>query len=345
MATAGSILYEWPATPPLAKDAVSIPPELLPLLDDGLIDGVARPLQSGKEAQVYLVHCGDEIRAAKVYTNAHHRSFKNRSVYGEGRRVRNARDQRAMNKRSRHGRARDEEHWKSAEADIIQRLYHAGVRVPEPHGFMNGVLLMEAIFDERGDTARRLVEINFDREEGRRLCEGLMKEVARMLSVGIVHADLSLFNILLGVDGPVIIDFPQAVDAARNNNAKDLLLRDVANLTGHLMPGVPADQKRYGHEMWDLFERQMLDPDTPLTGRFDLPKHEVDAEALLYEMLEIEEDAVLADAEPEFTFEPHTRKGSRVVPPGDDAEALKRRAKAAAKKIQSTSRRRKKNRN
>lgn len=315
------------------------PDALKPLFEEGLIDSVVRPLQAGKEAQVYLVRSGDELRAAKVYLDAQHRSFKNRSIYAEGRTVRNSRDQRAMNKRSRHGRERDEQHWKSAEADVIYRLHNAGVRVPVPYGFLDGVLLMEAVLGDDGEIARRLAEFDLEREVAHQYCKRLIGDVVRMLSVGIVHGDLSLFNVLLGEDGPVVIDFPQAIDAARNNNARDVLIRDVANLTSQLMPDVPASEKRFGHEMWDLYERQALAADTELTGRFDLPQHEVDAEALLFQMLEIEEDSAFAAEEPEYAFEPPPSSAARVVKPSVDADAIRRRAQEAAKKIPQSRRR------
>jgi RIO kinase 1 len=272
-----------------------IPPRLGPLVEEGIIDRIVRPLMSGKEAQVYLIEAGGEHRVAKVYKETNARSFRQRSSYTEGRRVRNSRDQRAMGKRSRHGRQRDEAHWKAAEAECIYKLDAAGVRVPKPYAFIEGVLVMECIVGPDGGPAPRLAECTLEPAVAERAFERLLREVVRMLCVDVVHGDLSPFNILIEDVGPVIIDFPQALNAARNNNAKEILLRDVANLTAHFKRGMPAHRLRYAHEMWDAYERGELTPEMPLTGRFDLPQHEVDAEVLLYQMLEIEEDEAIAN--------------------------------------------------
>ena len=279
------------------RTQMRMPPRLAPLIDDGIIDRVVRPLMSGKEAQVYLVESDGELRAAKVYKEATSRSFHNRSAYAEGRKVRNTRDQRAMGRRSRHGRERDEEHWKSAEADVIRRLFSAGVRVPKPFAFVDGVLLMECITGPNGGPAPRLAECAVEPEEARALFEQLIGDVVKMLCADIVHGDLSLFNVLLEEEGAVIIDFPQSINAAQNRNAKRILLRDIANLTSELMKGVPLNRLRHGHEMWDLYERGELMPDTRLTGQFKLSRREIDAEQLLGQMHEVEEDEAMAQDE------------------------------------------------
>ncbi len=279
-----------------------MPPRLAPLIDDGIIDRVVRPLMSGKEAQVYLVEAGGELRAAKVYKESAERSFRNRASYVEGRNVRNSRDQRAMGKRSRHGRERDEESWKSTEADVIYKLSAAGVRVPKPHAFVDGVLVMECVQGPEGGPAPRLAECTLEREHAVEIYETLIQEVVRMLCADIVHGDLSAFNVLLEEDGPVVIDFPQAINAAQNGNAKKILVRDVANLSGYLMRHVPAHEVRHAHEMWALYENGELRPDAKLTGRFRLPAHEVDAENLLHQMLAIEEDEATADENAEYEF-------------------------------------------
>ncbi len=271
-----------------------MPPRLAPLLDDGIIDSVVRPLMSGKEAQVYLVETRGELRVAKVYKAATERSFRNRSDYTEGRSVRNSRDQRAMGKRSRHGREKDEETWKAAESDMIYKLAAAGVRVPKPHTFVEGVLVMEFIHGPDGGPAPRIAECTLEPDHAEELFQQIIREICRMLCADVVHGDLSTFNILLEDDGAVIIDFPQAINAASNRNARDILLRDVANITTHFRRGHPADQLRFGHEMWALYESGELTPDTPLTGRFHLPQHEIDAETLLRQMLEVEEDEAMA---------------------------------------------------
>jgi len=271
-----------------------MPPRLVPLIEYGVIDRVVRPLMSGKEAQVYLVETQERLYAAKVYKKATERTFHNRAEYTEGRMVRNSRDQRAMGKRTRHGRARDEATWNAAEAEIIYKLDAAGVRVPKPLAFVEGVLVMECIEGPDGGPAPRLAECTLEPEHAEAVFEQLIREVVKMLCVGVVHGDLSVFNVLIEENGPVIIDFPQAVDAAQNRNAKKILLRDVSNLTSHFKRNVPAHDLRFGHEMWDLYERGELKPDSPMTGQFKLPKHEVDAERLIQHMREVEDDEVKA---------------------------------------------------
>ena len=212
---------------------MKIPKRLEPLLEDGLIDDVMRQLMSGKEATVYVVRCGDDVRCAKVYKEANKRSFRQSVDYTEGRKVKNSRQGRAMAKGSKFGRESQEAAWQSAEVDALYRLAYAGVRVPEPYNFYEGVLLMELVTDAHGNAAPRLNDVEFSAEDALIHHASLLKEVVRMLCAGIVHGDLSEFNILVGSDGPVIIDLPQAVDAAGNNHAKDMLVRDVTNLANY----------------------------------------------------------------------------------------------------------------
>jgi RIO kinase 1 len=248
---------------------VQTPQSLLSLVDDGLIDQVVRPLMSGKEAQVYLVRGGGELRVAKVYKEAQHRSFKQRAEYTEGRNVRNSRDQRAMTKRTSHGRAQDEAAWRTAEVDMIYRLRAAGVRVPVPHHFVDGVLIMELVTDANDNPAPRLGDLQLDAQEATAVFDHVLAEVVRMLAAGVVHGDLSDFNILMGSDGPVIIDFPQAVDASSNLNARKLLVRDVDNLHRFISKVIPGRQPPpFAQEMWKLYERGELTPDTKLQGRY-----------------------------------------------------------------------------
>jgi len=264
---------------------MNAPNSLSGLQDLGVIDEVVRPLMSGKEAQVFLVARGGEHRVAKVYKEANDRSFKNRVAYTEGRRVRNTRRQRAMDKRTRYGRAQEEEAWMSAEVDAIYRLSAAGVRVPQPYHFIDGVFVMELIADAHGEPAPRLVDVTLTGDEARSLFQQLVREVVRMLCAGLVHGDLSDFNVLLSADGPVIIDFPQAVDAAKNNNARKLLIRDVNNLQRFLSRFAPElRKKRYGQEIWALYDAGKLEPNTPLTGRFKNRKGKADTTAVLREI-------------------------------------------------------------
>ncbi len=267
------------------------PAGLAPLIDQGIIQEVVRPLLSGKEAQVYLVISDDEERVAKVYKDAQQRSFKQRAGYTEGRRTKNSRDQRAVAKGSRHGKAREEEAWRSAEVDTIYRLRAAGVRVPKPYYYVDGVLIMEMVQDAAGNPAPRLGEVDMDAAAGRQIFHHLIGETVKMLCAGIVHGDLSDFNILLGTDGPVVIDFPQSIDAAQSQNARAILLRDVGNLNRFLLGfGGTPPPLRHGPEMWDLYARGELRPDSVLTGYHRPSETEVDVDALLYALAEDEEE-------------------------------------------------------
>lgn len=261
------------------------PKRLQSLIDEGLIDTVVRQLMSGKEAMVFVVRCGDETRCAKVYKEATNRSFRQAVDYTENRKVKNTRDARAMAKGSRFGRKETEAAWQSAEVDALYRLAGAGVRVPKPYNFCDGVLLMELVADDHGDAAPRLNDVVFSPEDALEHHATLIKEVVRMLGAGVVHGDLSEFNILLAADGPVIIDLPQAVDAAGNNHAKRMLLRDVENLRhffGRFAPDLLATD--FGHEIWGLYERGLLQPDSALTGHFEKPKGPADVGSVLREI-------------------------------------------------------------
>jgi RIO kinase 1 len=245
------------------------PKRLLPLIEEGLIDTVDRQLMSGKEALVFVVGCGGQTRCAKVYKEATQRSFRQAVDYTENRKVKNTRQARAMAKGSRFGRESQEAAWQSAEVDALYRLAAAGVRVPRPYIFTDGVLLMELVTDADGNAAPRLNDLLFEPGLALELHILLLREVVRMLCAGIIHGDLSEFNILLAADGPVIIDLPQAVDAAGNNHAQRMLLRDIDNLRaffGRFAPDLLATE--YGAEIWDLYERGLLSPESVLTGRF-----------------------------------------------------------------------------
>ena len=265
---------------------MQVPASLIPLLDLGVIEEVIRPVMSGKEAEVFLVISNGERCIAKVYKDAQNRSFKQRSQYIEGRKTRNTRDQRARARRTKHGRAEEEQAWRSTEADMLDRLGRAGVAVPRLYAFVEGVLVMELVAGPDGTPAPRLVEADLTPGEAQDLFHRLLREIQRMLCAGVVHGDLSDFNILLTEDGPVIIDLPQAVDPAHNRNARSLLIRDVRNLTSFLSRYIPDLRKtHYGEEMWVLYERGELHPDTRLTGR--RPKREsgnIDVDALADEI-------------------------------------------------------------
>ncbi len=261
------------------------PPRLQSLVDEGLIDSVVRQLMSGKEAMVYVVRCGDETRCAKIYKEATQRSFRQAVDYTENRKVKNSRSARAMAKGSKFGRQEQEAAWQSAEVDALYRLAGAGVRVPQPFNFHDGVLLMELVVDADGDAAPRLNDVNFSEAQALAHHATLIAEVVRMLCAGVIHGDLSEFNILLAADGPVIIDLPQAVDAAGNNHAQRMLLRDVANLGDFFGKFAPALLRTdFGPEIWGLYVAGLLSNEMVLTGRFVRSKAAVDVGGLMREI-------------------------------------------------------------
>jgi RIO kinase 1 len=251
------------------NSAMKIPKRIQPLVDEGLVDEVISQLMSGKEATVFMVRCGENIRCAKVYKEANKRSFKKAAQYQEGRKSKNSRRARAMEKGSKYGRNQQEQAWQNAEVDALYLLDTAGVRVPEPYGCFDGVLLMELITDDEGDVAPRLNDISMSAEQAREDHQVVMIYIMRMLCAGIVHGDLSEFNVLVDAYGPVIIDLPQAVDASSNNNAKSMLIRDVQNMTTYYAQYAPELAKsKYALEMWSLYENGELTPDSELTGLF-----------------------------------------------------------------------------
>ena len=261
------------------------PKRIAPLVEDGLVDEVIRQLMSGKEAMVYVVRCGEDIRCAKVYKEADKRSFRQAVDYTEGRKVRNSRRARAMEKGARYGRQAREDAWQSAEVDALYRLAAAGVRVPKPYNFADGVLLMELVTGDDGDVAPRLNDVALTEEESRAYHGILIQQVVRMLCAGIVHGDLSEYNVLIGSDGPVIIDLPQAVDAAGNNHAFAILERDVNNLAayfGRYAPELLATD--YSMEIWSHYQSGELHPEIELTGRFQRSEKTADVNGVMREI-------------------------------------------------------------
>ncbi|MDK9686803.1 PA4780 family RIO1-like protein kinase [Halomonas meridiana] len=270
------------------------PKRLQPLVDDGLIDEVLMQLMSGKEAQVYVVRCGDDTRCAKVFKEAKQRSFKQAVQYQEGRKERNSRRARAMAKKTRYGQKEQEQAWLTAEVDALYRLAAADVRVPKPYGFVDGVLLMEMITDAEGDVAPRLDDVTLTEEQALRYHAKVIQDVVKMLCAGLIHGDLSEFNVLVDADGPVIIDLPQAVDAAGNNSAAAMLERDVDNMRAYFGRFAPELlTTHYGKEMWALYEAGELHPDSKLTGHFEFDSHIANVD----ELMEVIDDAKEEEAE------------------------------------------------
>jgi len=261
------------------------PKRLESLVDEGLVDEVVRQLMSGKEAVVYVVRCGEEIRCAKVYKEADKRSFRQAVQYTEGRKVKNSRRARAIEKGSRYGRQEQEAAWQNAEVNALHRLAAAGVRVPRPYNFLDGVLLMELVTDTNGHAAPRLNDLELTPEQAREYHHMLIMQVVRMLCAGIIHGDLSEYNVLVGSDGPVIIDLPQAVDAAGNNSASSMLERDVTNLAtyfGRFAPELLTTD--YGREIWSIYETGKLHPEVALTGCFARSEKPADVKGLMREI-------------------------------------------------------------
>jgi RIO kinase 1 len=270
---------------PITIVQMKVPKRIQPLIEEGLVDAVLRQLMSGKEATVYVVRCGDEIRCAKVYKEANQRNFRQAASYQQGRTVKNSRQARAMEKGSRYGRKMQEEVWQNAEVDALYRLAAAGVRVPTPYTCFEGVLLMELVTDGAGNAAPRLNDIELSREQALAYHALLLRQVVLMLCAGVVHGDLSEYNILVDANGPVIIDLPQAIDAAGNNEAGAMLERDVANLAACLGRFAPElDDTQYGKEIWALYSAGLLRHDTVLTGQVAPDTRPADVGAVLREI-------------------------------------------------------------
>lgn len=272
---------------------MKIPKGLQPLIEDGIIDDVVRSLKSGKEASVYVVRRGDEVLCAKVYKDKEQRSFQSRVQYQEGRKTRGSRQARAMNKATRFGREEMEAAWKTAEADALYLLDEAGVRVPRPQGYFHGVLLMELVTDATGHSAPRLGEVELTAAEARDCHASLIGDVVRMLCLGMIHGDLSEYNVLLSDDGPVIIDLPQVVSASGNNAARALLLRDVHNIRDSLARFAPElSDTCFGEEMWALYQQGKLKVDSVLTGKFAFDEHSADVDNVLLSIEDAREEAI-----------------------------------------------------
>jgi RIO kinase 1 len=261
---------------------VKIPKGLQALVDDGKVDAVIRQLKSGKEASVYVVTCGDQIRCAKLYKDAEHRGFHKLAAYQEGRKARGSRDARAMAKRGRHGRRMQESEWTNAEVTALYRLAHAGVRVPTPYGVYDRVLLMELVVDALGNPAPRLNDVDMSAEQAQLWHAFTITQIVRMLCLDMIHGDLSEYNVLLDANGPVIIDLPQVVSAASNNNAFSMFERDVNNMRAAFGRAAPELlETAYAQEIWKLYQAGLLTPESALTGRFSEQLADADLGAVL----------------------------------------------------------------
>ena len=263
----------------------------MPLVEEGLVDAVVRQLMSGKEAVVFVVRCGQDIRCAKVYKEPEKRAFRQAVDYTQGRNVKNSRRARAMAKGTRYGRKEIEEAWQNSEVDALRRLAAAGVRVPVPYNFLDGVLLMELVTDAEGNAAPRLNDLELTHETAREYHKFMIAQVVLMLCAGIVHGDLSEYNVLVDAHGPVIIDLPQAVDAAGNIGAGAMLERDVDNMATYFGKFAPELRTTdYGKEIWALYEAGTLVPDTVLTGRFKRVEKPVDVREIMREIDDVKKD-------------------------------------------------------
>jgi RIO kinase 1 len=274
-------------------DAMKIPKGLQPLIEDGIVDEVVRSLKSGKEANIYIVRSGAQLRCAKVYRDLAQRSFQRRAQYQEGRKVRGSRETRAMAKSTRFGRKEQEHEWKNAEVDALYRLVEAGLRVPKPFGCFNGVLLMELVTDAQGDPAPRLGEVELSADAAREHHDVLVRQIVGMLSLGLIHGDLSEFNVLLASHGPVIIDLPQVVNAAGNNAAFAMLERDTNNIRsalGRFAPELLATE--FAAEMWEIYEQGELRPQSELSGVFRRDDAPADAAGVMRAIDDAREEAI-----------------------------------------------------
>jgi RIO kinase 1 len=284
---------------------VRTPKRLEPLVKEGLIDGVIRQLMSGKEATVYVVRCGDETRCAKVYKDANKRSFRQAALYQEGRKTKNSRQARAIQKGTRYGRKMQEEAWQTVEVDTLYRLAAAGVRVPRPYGFFHGVVLMELLTDAQGNAAPRLNDLVLSPELALAYHATLIRQIVRMLCAGVIHGDLSEYNVLVDREGPVIIDLPQAVNAAGNNNAASMLQRDADNITTYFSRFAPSlASTQFGKEIWSLYERGALHEQVALTGHVAANTRIADVAGVMREISDVQ-----AEHEAKLRYRAQIREG------------------------------------
>ena len=280
---------------------MKLPKALEGMVRDGLIDEVVKRLASGKEADIYVVYSQGQYRCAKVYKDITKRNFKKQATYQEGRKTRNSRKARAMEKHTKYGRKEMESSWQNAEVDALYKVAETGARVPEPFYCMDGVLLMELVIGPDGDVAPRLHDLALTEDQAMEYYSALIVDVMKMLCAGIVHADLSEYNVLVDEFGPIIIDLPQAVDATSNNNAADFLIRDLNNLRDYFSQYAPElKATEFGQEMWAIYKAGDLTPETPLTGQFKRSTKEINVKNVMEaidEAREENEEKLLAQAE------------------------------------------------
>jgi len=144
---------------------------------------------------------------------------------------------------------------------------------------------MELVVDDQGEVAPRLDDLMFTQEQALEDHATMMNYIKLMLCAGLVHGDLSEFNVLVDKNGPVIIDLPQAVNAAANNNAKSMLIRDVGNMTRYYGEFAPVLlNTHFAEEMWELYEEGELKPETVLTGYFAEQTESANVDSVLEEI-------------------------------------------------------------
>jgi RIO kinase 1 len=230
------------------------------LVADGIVDALIQRVKTGKEAEVFIVRKGEEYLAAKVYKERTARNFKNNVTYKEGRQVRNTRDARAMAKGTKYGLELSEADWRHAEHDALLTVAAAGVRVPKPDLFYEGVLLMELVLGSDGQPAPRLIDVPLTRDEAVAHHRDILGQIVGMLTCDLIHGDLSPYNILMAWNGPTIIDLPQVIKAAHNSQSEGFLIRDVRNITEHFARYAP-ELKKCAHDgelIWRKYVRREL---------------------------------------------------------------------------------------
>lgn len=230
-------------------------PALEEFQSEGLITSVVAPLKSGKEATTYLCRAHRSLGAshviAKVYHDRQDRNFTNDAIYQQGRVILNGQARRAVEKKTEQGRKVQGAMWVDHEYDVLCALYEAGGDVPEPYACTENAILMAFVGDEAGQASPQLQHAALSRPEAERALDRILWNVALWLRENHVHGDLSAFNVLWDGGGPVVIDFPQAVDPRFAPAAKPLLERDLRNISRYFgRHGLAFDHEREAEQLW-----------------------------------------------------------------------------------------------